>query len=176
RATMENNHTANKIKTLRQDHQMTQKQLADLIGVSNKAISKWENGEGLPDIENLKRLSNIFNISIDDLVKEKIENKKTEKEINMPLLMSSISIILLTIISYYQSYYNIFANVFNWGFENGSFIEDNPFKELMGIGTNFVLINIIHIIIFIGALYISITVLKRETIKRLALFEIIPII
>ena len=43
---------------------LTQQQLADMIGVSNKAVSKWENGEGYPDIENLKRVSAIFNTSI----------------------------------------------------------------------------------------------------------------
>lgn len=54
---------------------MTQLQLAELIGVSNKAVNKWENDEGLPDIESFKRLSQVFNESFDSL----LSNKPTKK-------------------------------------------------------------------------------------------------
>lgn len=56
------------IQHLRKEHGMTQKQLAGEIGVSDKTISKWENGNGLPDLESLYALSSFFRISINELL------------------------------------------------------------------------------------------------------------
>lgn len=60
-----------KIKLARQNAGLSQKQLADKLFVSSQAITKWEADKGIPDIENLKRLSNLFNISLDDLLGNK---------------------------------------------------------------------------------------------------------
>ena len=49
---------------------LTQSQLAELVGVSNQAVSKWEQGISAPDISLLPELSEIFKIDIDDLFKE----------------------------------------------------------------------------------------------------------
>lgn len=59
----------NKIYELRKEKNMSQENLADKLNVSRQAIAKWENGESLPDIDNLIAISNLFNISIDRLVK-----------------------------------------------------------------------------------------------------------
>lgn len=59
-----------KIKNLRKEKNLTQEELAEEIGVSRQAVAKWETNGGMPDIENLKALSDYFDISIDDLVKE----------------------------------------------------------------------------------------------------------
>ena len=56
------------IAELRKEKNMTQQQLGDKIGVSFKTISKWETDAGLPDTENLKELSRIFEVSIDYLL------------------------------------------------------------------------------------------------------------
>ncbi len=55
----------NNIKGLRKKNKMTQLQLAQRLGVSNKAVSKWENGQGYPDTEFFPQLAAIFNVSID---------------------------------------------------------------------------------------------------------------
>ena len=47
-----------------------------LVGVSDKAVSKWENGTSFPDIEKLCMLSEIFNVSIDALIGHSNEDKK----------------------------------------------------------------------------------------------------
>ncbi|MDO4861011.1 MAG: helix-turn-helix transcriptional regulator, partial [Bacillota bacterium] len=52
-----------RIAELRKQEGLTQKQLADKLGVSNKTISKWETGEGFPDITMIPKLSAIFNVS-----------------------------------------------------------------------------------------------------------------
>lgn len=48
------------IKLLRQQKNLTQKVLGDILHVSNKTISKWENGRGLPDIETIKRIAEVL--------------------------------------------------------------------------------------------------------------------
>lgn len=69
-----------KLKKIRKDNNLTQEELAEKLLVSRQAITKWESGDGIPDIENLKQISILFNISIDELVKEEktinIEAKK----------------------------------------------------------------------------------------------------
>lgn len=46
---------------------MTQEELAEKIGVSKSAIAKWETERGIPDRDNLGRLSGVLNVSVDDL-------------------------------------------------------------------------------------------------------------
>lgn len=71
----------NRIKTIRRKMNFTQKEVAFSIGVSEQAVSKWENGECLPDVYNLKLLGQLFQISIDSLLDD--ENDKTEKLIEV---------------------------------------------------------------------------------------------
>ncbi len=59
-----------KLKLLRKENNLTQEELSFKLNVSRQAITKWESGEGIPDIENLKQISILFNVSIDELVKE----------------------------------------------------------------------------------------------------------
>ena len=59
-----------KLKMLRKENELTQEQLAEKLNVSRQAITKWESGDGTPDIENLKQISIFFNTTIDELVKE----------------------------------------------------------------------------------------------------------
>lgn len=69
--------TANKLYELRKNNGLSQEELADKIGVSRQAVSKWERGEASPDTDNLIALANLYNVSLDELigrdeVKEKI--------------------------------------------------------------------------------------------------------
>lgn len=57
-----------KLKSARKDAGLTQEQLADKLSVSRQAITKWESDKGMPDIENLKRLSELLGVSIDYLL------------------------------------------------------------------------------------------------------------
>ena len=56
------------IKRLREEKNMTQAELAELIGVSDKTISKWETGRGLPDITLIEPIANTMNISTIELL------------------------------------------------------------------------------------------------------------
>lgn len=59
-----------KIYNLRTARNLSQGDLAEMLGVSRQSISKWENNSAMPDLEKIIKLSDIFEVSIDDMVKE----------------------------------------------------------------------------------------------------------
>lgn len=69
-----------KIYMLRKKNNLSQEQLAEKLGVSRQAISKWESGTSLPEIEKLISLSVFFNVTIDYLVKDQNEAEQNDKE------------------------------------------------------------------------------------------------
>lgn len=71
------------IKRLRNEHNLTQEEIANHLGISFQSISKWERGDGYPDIEMLPTLANYFKVSIDELIgmNEIAESRKYD-EIN----------------------------------------------------------------------------------------------
>lgn len=58
-----------KIIRLRKANNLSQEQLAERLGVSRQSISKWELGQSMPEVENLSLLSDIFNVTVDYLLK-----------------------------------------------------------------------------------------------------------
>ena len=69
-----------KIYKLRKERNLSQEALAELVGTTRQAISKWENNQGYPETEKLLLLSNVFEVSIDFLLKdEKTESSADEK-------------------------------------------------------------------------------------------------
>ena len=68
-----------KIYKLRNDKGFSQGDLAEKLDVSRQSVSKWENDSAIPELEKLIKLSEIFNITLDELVKnEKKENEKSD--------------------------------------------------------------------------------------------------
>lgn len=66
-----------KLKKLRADNKLTQEQLAEKLYVTRTAVSKWETDNGYPSIDSLKAVSDLFKVSIDDLISdEDVKNKK----------------------------------------------------------------------------------------------------
>ncbi len=63
---------------LRKEKGMTQKQIADMMNISDKTISKWERGQGCPDVSLLKELSNIYDINIEQLLEGDLERNNTD--------------------------------------------------------------------------------------------------
>ena len=57
-----------RIAELRKSKNITQMALADMMGISFQAVSNWERGESMPDISKLGELSEIFGVSIDDIL------------------------------------------------------------------------------------------------------------
>lgn len=59
--------TGNTIRVLREKNNLTQKELAKIISVSDKTISKWETNKGLPDIGIIEELANALRVSLSEL-------------------------------------------------------------------------------------------------------------
>ena len=66
----------NRIKKFREKINLSQEELADKIYTSRQTISNWENDKTYPDINSLKLLSNIFDVSLDNLIEGDIESMK----------------------------------------------------------------------------------------------------
>ena len=69
---------ANKLVELRKNSGLSQEELAEKLGLSRQAISKWERAESSPDTDNLIALAKLYNISLDEL----LLNKETSSELN----------------------------------------------------------------------------------------------
>ena len=66
---MEKNTTGRFLSTLRKAKGMTQRELAELLNVSDKAVSRWERDESMPDILLLPVLADIFEVTCDELLR-----------------------------------------------------------------------------------------------------------
>ena len=66
-----------RIYEIRQQQNITQEQLASDLAISRQAVSKWESGKAIPDIENLMYISNLYDVSLDELIKgdDKVSGK-----------------------------------------------------------------------------------------------------
>lgn len=83
---MIDNRTVGKtIAALRQARGMTQQQLAAALNVSHQAVSKWENGAALPDIQTLVELTQLFGITVEQLLNGEIPEESGEEAVNDPL-------------------------------------------------------------------------------------------
>lgn len=69
-----------KLRTLRKEKGLSQEGLAELLDVSRQAISKWESGQSYPETEKLIALSDLFNVSLDSLVKDGNPLKEDENK------------------------------------------------------------------------------------------------
>ena len=77
------------IAQCRKEHSWTQKELGEKLGVTDKAVSKWENGRSFPDISLLESLCKTFDISVSELLSgKKIEPKDYKRETERLLIQS----------------------------------------------------------------------------------------
>jgi len=64
----------------RKEKNMTQEQLAEQLGVARQTVSKWELGETLPDVENLKKMAVLFEFSIDEALGLEVEKEDDDDD------------------------------------------------------------------------------------------------
>ena len=80
------------IENLRKKNNLTQNELANKLGVTYQAVSKWETGKNIPDIGTLKEISNLFNVDINDLLEGNIKNKQNKI---IKILIGILAIVLI---------------------------------------------------------------------------------
>ena len=69
-----------RLKQIRANQGLSQEQLAEKIGVSRQAITKWETNRGLPDVENMIILAEIFKVTLDELILERINVQESQQD------------------------------------------------------------------------------------------------
>lgn len=72
------------LKIIRNEKQLTQEKFAELLNVSRQAISKWESGQGYPEIDKLVKLSEIFEVSLDELMIKPANQLNSQSDKNTP--------------------------------------------------------------------------------------------
>ena len=110
----------NKILELRKQNELSQEQLAERLGVARQTISKWDLGETSPDLEQSKKLSKIFNVSLDDLTNNDIKNVLIDKTSNtermsktiiniLKIILLVVIIIVIVLVSslFFKEYFNV---------------------------------------------------------------------
>lgn len=91
------------LKRYRQDHGLTQAELAEQLGVSDKTISKWENGETYPSKRNMMKISETIDVPLEVmLVEENEEASQKLKKLTVALLVYIIVFIILGLLSGFQ--------------------------------------------------------------------------
>lgn len=117
------------IKTKRKEQNLTQKELADKINVTEKAISRWETKRGTPDISLLIPLADALDINVSDLLNGKVNknenknikeiinyieiNKKNKNKIILPLVVILYGVLLFLYLGFLKlDYGNFFSNTF----------------------------------------------------------------
>ena len=95
---MQDNKIAEFIKKLRKENNLTQNDLANKYNVTFQAVSKWETGKSLPDIELLKKMANDYNASLDDILDGNYNKKKSYNIIIiivLVIILAALGILLL---------------------------------------------------------------------------------
>lgn len=94
------------IAELRKEHQLTQEQLGEKIGVTNKTISRWETGTYLPPADTLMAMSQLFGISVNEILSGRRLSEEEYKEVaeeNLAKALKASSFSLQEKIAFYKS-------------------------------------------------------------------------
>lgn len=89
------------IKEIRKNNNLTQKELADKLFVTYQAVSKWENNKSIPDIAILKKISELYNIDLNNLT---ITNKKKSNKLYLLIIIIILIILSSLGILYLNNY------------------------------------------------------------------------
>ena len=101
---------ARNITKFRKANGLTQLELAEKLNYSDKAISKWERGESLPDVYMLQVIADMFGISLNELVSEQTEVIKSKPKLNKGVVLA-LSIGLTWLVAVVFFVFFIIANV-----------------------------------------------------------------
>lgn len=128
-----------RIRGERKKRGLSQEELADILNVSRQAITKWETDRGIPDIANLIRISEEFEISLDELikgdnsVKRKIIYDNSMKRWHLLVVVYLLAIVAY--VAYFALLYRIFmvgfliATLFMLGFELRIIIKEKRYQK-----------------------------------------------
>lgn len=109
-----------RIRRLREQQNLSQEELALKVFVSRQTISNWETNKSCPDVRSLIILSNIFNVSLDDFLKEELKEmremaeQETIKKFNAVSVVFAMELIALAVSAYPLFMMKGYAGVIIW--------------------------------------------------------------
>lgn len=86
------------LKSIRKSRKITQEALASKLNVTRQTISKWENGQSVPDAESLTQIAELLDISVQELLGEEVKENKTAGFKEKPTERKYLKIILTVIL------------------------------------------------------------------------------
>ncbi|MFD2707194.1 helix-turn-helix transcriptional regulator [Salibacterium lacus] len=106
-----NDEFGTKLKQCRMEREWTQNELAEELNVTRQAVYKWETNKGYPDLQTLIKISEIFEVTIDDLIKTdkklqqkiKVDEDETFEELSDPGFYLGMFLVLLGIFVFEES-------------------------------------------------------------------------
>lgn len=111
---------ADNLTKLRKKHKLTQVELAHQLGFSDKSISKWEQGDTIPDIETIKKIADLYGVSVDSLLEDKPQENEIDTKERKRIMTNKIIITLLAVTVVWTSsivlftIVNILYNAYYW--------------------------------------------------------------
>lgn len=122
---------------LRKEHKLTQLELATKLNYSDKAISRWENGEVTPDVETLINICALYEISLDDIVKKQENSKNLTKQYKFQLRNKLIITLLsISLVWFIATLVFVYAQLIMQKFVWQVFILAVPITCIVGIVFN----------------------------------------
>ena len=108
---------AENLSYYRKNSNLTQAKLAEILNYSDKAVSKWERGDGLPDIFILQQLAEIYHVTVNDLISKKKKKKVPTFKNKLIITFLSIGIAWLTAIVLFSILSMVKTNIgADWNF------------------------------------------------------------
>lgn len=163
---MDKNIVGEYISFLRKKNGFTQAKLGDIIGVSDKAISKWENGEGLPDVTILPSLAIALNTTVDSILNGgPIPVSRMIKSVGSKEDRARFKLVLISIISGLIAYFSLsllrmYAIVVET--TRGTYPYGDMYFEGMGSSLFSGVVNSMIIILIMGLSYLIYSYYKKE--------------
>lgn len=110
---------SNRIQTLRKQKGISQEELADKVGVSRQAVSKWESGQSVPDLDKIIIISEYFNVTTDYIIKGIEATKHSDEKSNdltgKILYIASTAFIAIGLLTAFGSWYEKQTSESVWG-------------------------------------------------------------
>lgn len=98
---MNNKEIGKYLQQKRKENEKTQKDIADELGVTYQAVSRWETGESIPDIETLCMIADMYKVSVDEILQRKqiiVKNEVEEEDMMWPLCLAGVAIYTIAFI------------------------------------------------------------------------------
>lgn len=166
---MDTTKTGKLIATLRKSKGLTQSALAEILGLSNKAVSKWETGEGLPDISILPELAKVLGVTVDELLKgekgekESVKVEEIANEKNLMNLFSICSIVSL-FLCVSGALLGAFTNIYCYA--HFSRVLFYTHWEIIFDALAFFAVVFGNLLFYVSAVRLNLVMEKREIMKR----------